>query len=208
MIKNMLDFAIPLMVLALTIPGCGGSEKQPEQVQQVTFVPVDSLLGERYAIPKTDKQFRPPIGFEAASDTILDMLRAQLARNLGDQKGVEMVQCYLDTIHTAGLMISTIEGINFGVDTTGFLERYRAKLHEIFNGRSIDEDNFWSSGVLIKRFFVTDSILVRVQLICLSDQGNAVELTYFTPREQYPDLVTLFESSIGSIELASQPKQR
>ena len=189
---------IPAVVFSV---GCDSPEKK-ESSQKKPFAAVDSLLGEVYQIPNTDKIFRPPVGFEAAADTVLEMLRAQLARNLGDQTGVEMVQCFLDTIHTAGLTVSTIEGINLGVDTTGFIERYRQKLYDIFGRENIGQNDYWVNDILVKNFIVSDAVIVRAQLLCLSETGNAVELTYFTPREQYPELVKLFESSMGSIEPA------
>ncbi len=188
---------IPAVVFSV---GCDSPEKK-ESSRTKPFVAVDSLLGEVYQIPNTDKSFRPPVGFEAAADTVLEMLRAQLARNLGDQTGVEMVECFLDTVHTAGLMVSTIKGINLGVDTTGFIERYRQKLYDIFGQGNVRQNDYWASDVLVKNFFVSDAVIVRAQLLCLSETGNAAELTYFTPREQYPELVKLFESSMGSLEL-------
>ena len=105
---------------------------------------------------------------------------------------------------TAGMMISTVEGINFKVDTTGFLDRYRQKLYQLFGQENISEDDFWTGGVLAKRFFVSGSVIVRIQLLCMSNDGNAVELIYFIPREQYPVLVDHFNASIGSIQLTDQ----
>jgi hypothetical protein len=201
--KLKLKVAITLMIIPAVVfsVSCDSPEKK-ESSRTKPFAAIDSLLGEVYQIPNTDKSFRPPVGFEAAADTVLEMLRAQLARNLGDQTGVEMVQCFLDTIHTAGLTVSTIEGINLGVDTTGFIERYRQKLYDIFGQENIRQNDYWVNNILVKSFFVSDAIIVRAQLLCLSETGNAVELTYFTPREQYQELVKLFESSMGSIEPA------
>lgn len=202
-----MTISLRLIIISIIIPavvfsvGCSSPEKKESSTTK-PFAAVDSLLGEVYQIPNTDKSFRPPIGFEAAADTVLEMLRAQLARNLGDQTGVEMVQCFLDTIHTAGLTVSTIEGINLGVDTTGFIERYRQKLYDIFGQENIGQNDYWVNNILVKNFIVSDAVIVRAQLLCLSETGNAIELTYFTPREQYPELIKLFESSMGSIEPA------
>jgi hypothetical protein len=193
--------AIIIILLACCFSGCGESNKQAQPVDTASLDYNDSLLGEIYNIPATHKSFRPPAGFYTASDTVLEMLQAQLAQNAGQQEGVEMVRCYLDTVHTAGLMISTIEGINFKVDTVGFLERYRGKLYDLFGEKNITEDNFWTGGVLAKRFFVGDSIIVRVQLLCFSNEGDAAEFIFFTPREQYPKLVDYFNASIASIGL-------
>lgn len=201
-----MKYILPFIVLIsiLTLLCCAQSEKQTGKGDEISLGSNDSLLGEIYNIPATSKSFRPPAGFYTASDTVLEMLRAQLAQNAGQQDGIEMVRCYLDTVHTAGLMISTIEGINFKVDTIGFLERYRGKLHELFGEKNITEDNFWTGGVLAKRFFVGDSIIVRVQLLCFSNEGDAAEFIFFTPREQYPELVDYFNASITSIGLTEQ----
>ncbi len=203
-----MTISLRLIIISIIIPavvfsvGCSSPEKKESSSRTKPFATIDSLLGDIYNIPNTDKSFRPPVGFEAAADTVLEMLRAQLARNLGDQTGVEMVQCFLDIIHTAALTVSTIEGINLAVDTTAFIERYRQKLYDIFGQENIGQNDYWVNNILVKNFIVSDAVIVRAQLLCLSETGNAIELTYFTPREQYPELIKLFESSMGSIELA------
>ena len=143
----------------------------------------------------------PPIGFEPAADSVWSMLKVRLSQGGGEAPGLHLVRCFLDTINSAGLMISVIDRLALSSDTTAFIARYRQSLVGLFGIGNVREGDYLVRNIHVKNFLVTDSVLVRFQLLCLSDTGSAVELTYFAARGQYPQLIKHFESSIGSLRL-------
>ena len=191
---------LPLVLIGMIGVGCSTREDSGE-VGPMSFEVVDSLLGPACAIAGSDIQVNPPIGFEPAADSIWSILKARLSQSGGEEQGLRLVRCFLDTINSAGLMISVIDRPALSSDTTAFVARYRQSLVDLFGIANVREGDYLVRDIHVKNFLVTDSVLVRFQLLCLSDTGSAVELTYFAARSHYPQLIKHFESSIGSLRL-------
>lgn len=190
-----------IVMLWLTGLGCSSSNDERASGDRLTFDVVDSLLGPVYEMASADKSFRPPIGFEPVSDSILEVLKTTMVESMGVESRMELRQCFLDSTHMAGVLAAEIEGLMLSSDTTAFLARYRQSLGNMWGQEGFREGEYWVKDVFVKNFLVTDSHNVHFQLICLSDSANAVQLNYFCPRQNYPELVKLFESSIGSLRL-------
>lgn len=184
--------------------GCGSSDRDKPTVDHLAFDVVDSLLGPVYEIESAGKSFRPPVGFEPAPDSILQMLKTTMIESIGLEPGVELRQCFLNPVYNAGVLVAEIDGLMLSSDTATFLSRYRQSLWETYGQESVREGEYGVERVFVKNFLITDSANVHFQLICLSDSTNAVELNYFCPRVYYTELVKLFESSIGSLKLKKQ----
>lgn len=183
----------------------GGCRKQNEEVAGRTpcpYVAVDSLLGAMYRIPGTDLQLRPPAGFNPAADSILMMLQARLEQGVGRDAGVQMVACFLDTIHMAGLMISVIEESAVRPDTGIFWGRYRESLYKLFSQERVREEGFWSGDVEIRTFLAKDENPARWQCICVGPSGDPVELTYFVNQSSLAELMERLQASTASVGLA------
>lgn len=191
---------LPLILIGMIGVGCSTREDSGE-VGRMSFDVVDSLLGPACDIAGSDIQVNPPIGFEPAADNVWLMLRVRLSQIDGENQGLHLVRCFLDTINSAGLMISVIDRPALSSDTAAFIARYRQSLVDLFGIANVREGDYLVRDIHVKNFLVTDSVLIRFQLLCLSDTGSAVELTYFATRSQYPQLIKHFESSIGSLRL-------
>ena len=191
---------IALILLYFVVIGCIDSG-EGSQADPPAFVVVDSLLAPPCEISEAGIMFNPPEGFVLAHDTILEMLKRNFANQPGVPKSVELVRFYLDTLNTAGLIVSIIEGMNLKVDTAYFMTNYRQFLFDMFGEETVEERNHRVNGIFVKEYFVNAETLVRFQLLCLSNEYNSVELTYFVPRNRYPDLVSRLKSSMGSLKL-------
>jgi hypothetical protein len=197
-----------LVILFLTIAslvsfGCGSSQ-DASSARRVTFDIVDSLLGQEYQIVGAGKSFCPPLGFLPVPDTVLAGMRVRLQESLGPRGGVELAQIFFDSAAQAGVMVSIMHGVTLTSDTGAFFARYRQSLHEMYRDDQVKEGEYWVEDVFVKNYLITDTNTVRFQLICCSDKDAAVELTYFAPSNQYPDLIKHFESSIGTIRLTQK----
>ncbi len=191
-----------LFVLILGGLISGGCRKQDADLTNrppCPYAAVDSLLGAMYRVPGTDLQVRPPAGFNPAADSILMMLQARLEQGIGPDAGVQMVACFLDTIHMAGLMISVIEESAVRPDTGIFWGRYRQSLYKLFSQERVREENFWSGDVEIKTFLAKDENPARWQCVCMGPSGDPVELTYFVNQNSVPALMEKLKASTASI---------
>ena len=101
--------------------------------------------------------------------------------------------------HIAGVMAAEIMELTLKSDTTAFFANYRQTIFDVRGQDNVREGEYWVNRVFVKNFLITDSINVHFQLICFTGEANAIELNYFCPRQFYPELVKLFESSIGSL---------
>jgi hypothetical protein len=201
-IKHLLLLAgVQLMAISL-MAGCGSSRK--ENTPQIKFAVVDSLLGPVFDVPNTGKSFKTPIGFVAMPDSQLKIFQAQIKQAVGDSEGIELQQFYVDSVAGAWLMISSIRGLNLSSDTVIFLDKYRKAVYEAFGQPNVKTEDYWIDDILAKTFLITDSLNVKLQLLCLSKDNNALELAYFTSRQAYQQLAKSFESSISSIKLTGQ----
>lgn len=190
---------------ALVVSSCGsGGGSDSDSANQLGFSVVDSLLGPPFTVARAGQQFSPPAGFVQASDSLLTVMRAQLQASLGQETGVELVGCFLDSALPLGLVVSVIDTLNLSADTGSYFHRYGGSLRAVFGENQVREGEYRVHDIFVKNFLVTDSINVRFQLLCLAKSGNAMELTYFAPRLLYPKYVRYFESSIGSLQLTKQ----
>ena len=194
---------IILMIVSVVSLGCGSSQ-DANSTRNMTFDIVDSLLGQEYRIVGTGKSFCPPLGFITVPDTVLAAMRSRLQKSLGSHGGVELAQIFFDSTAIAGVMVSIMRGLTLTSDTGTFFARYRQSLHEIHQDGQVKEGEYWIGDIFVKNYLITGTNTVRFQLICLSNKDASVELTYFAPSNQYPDLIKHFESSIGTIRLTQK----
>jgi len=184
--------------------GCGSGQDERASVEHLRFDVVDSLLGPAYEIKTAGKRLNLPLGFAPVPDSVLAALKTQLTSSIGPQGGIEMVGCFLDTLHAAGMLVSVVDGYTLSSDTVGFFGRYRQSLCGAYGGDQVREGEYWVKQIYVKNFLITDSVNVRFQLLCLSAESDAVELIYFAPRDLYPKVIKRFESSIGSLQLINR----
>ncbi|MDD4051238.1 MAG: hypothetical protein PHR28_04985 [candidate division Zixibacteria bacterium] len=193
-----------LLAGALVMNGCQGGGKPAAKSNAAPYAVVDSLLGSSYHIPGTGITLRVPIGFDPAADSILLMLQNRLAQGVGPEGGVRMVSCFLDTIHTAGLMVSVIEDPTVRQDTGAFFGRYRQSLYGYFGADKVRETEFMSDSVFLKIFSTPEETMVRVECLCLPVAGDLLELTYFMQKEWFALLEPRIQSSIGDISYSTR----
>jgi hypothetical protein len=186
------------------IAGCGSSKNDAAKAQQTKFEVIDSLLGPKFEIPNSGKSINPPVNFAALPDSILEGLKAQVKESVGDSEGIELQQFFIDEPRSAGLMISTIKGLNLSSDTTVFVGRYRKAVSEAFGLPNIKSDNYWIGDIYVLNFLIMDSVNVKYQLLCMSKTNDGVELQFFASQQLYPQLIKRFESSIGSMKLTKK----
>jgi hypothetical protein len=179
--------------------GCSG-QKKSKSGQNDPFSINDSLIGSEYKITGTGKSICPPINYAPAPDSVIKMLRASFEKGSGVIPGVTLVQCFLDTSHISGLLVTVIDSLNLGADTAKFMEWYRQSLVNLFGPQNVHESNALIGDISLKSFLAIDSLNFRYQFVCLTQTGNAVELNYFGPRIFYPTLMRSLESSVGSIK--------
>lgn len=203
-IKQHWIIGVVSVLIGLSSLSCSTSKEKDRTADQLAFDVVDSLLGAVYEIPSAAISFRPPVGFEPAPDSIISVLQTSLADKAGVGPGMVLRLAFLDTNHVAGVLAAEIRGLTLESDTTTFLANYRQTILDIHGPDDVREGDYWVDRVFVKNFLITDSINVHFQLICMTVGANALELNYFCPRQFYPDLVKLFESSIGSLKLASE----
>ena len=190
--------------ISLLFLSCTSYEDKDKTADQLAFDVVDSLLGPVYDIPSAKISFRPPIGFEPAPDSIFSVLQATLANQIGSASGMKLQLAFLDMKYAAGVLAAEIEGLTLKSDTAAFLDNYRRSILDLNGREGVREGEYWVDRVFVKNFLITDSLNVHFQLICLTGEAGAVELNYFCPRQFYPELIKLFESSIGSLKLISE----
>lgn len=192
------------MAGVMILSGCRGGGKPAGELNASPYAAVDSLLGISYHIPGTGVTVRMPIGFDPAADSILLMLQNRLAQGVGPGGGVTMVSCFLDTIHTAGVMTSVIDDPSVRQDTGAFFGRYRQSLYSYFGSEKVRESELMSDSVFLKVFSTPEEMLVRVECLCLPASGDLLELTYFVQKERFALMDPRIRSSIGSISYSTR----
>lgn len=192
-----------LLLLPLVVVRCSsGNDKAT--ARQLNFDVVDSLLGPVYEVKSAGKSFHPPIGFVPIPDSLFAILREKFTQEVGPEGTVDFIQFFFDQRHSAGLIVSTIRGLSLSGDTATFVENYRQSLVDIYGEDHVTAGDYWVDSIYVKNFLVTDSLHVRFQLLCLSLEGDALELQYVAPRAVYPGMIKLLESSIGTLKPMQQ----
>lgn len=189
-------------VVCGALAACGGGDS--ESADTLNFLVVDSLLGPAFVVPQAGKQINPPRNFAPVSDSILALLWDQLQAGLGPEAGLELVGCFLDPAHPAGLVVSVIDTVNLSIDTGGYFQGYGRSLRDSFRECDMREGEYRVHDIFVKNYLLADSVNIRFHLVCLSETGHALELMYFAPRAIYPQYIKCFESSIGSLRLINQ----
>jgi len=191
----------PLMIsAALTFWGCADRDEN-KTAENITFDVNPALLGDSYHEMETGLVIRIPVGFEYPVDTVFSMLKSSYEEIIGAGDAAELVQAYLDTVHTAGIMIARVDTLLFSSDSVGFIDFYRDSVYRMFGTPRIRESEFDVNNVHIYSFLVTDGVLIRSQMLCLTGSDYAVELTFFAPEVNYADLFDYWSSTVGSLRV-------
>jgi len=199
LVRNM-AYALLMVVPGVGCLGCGQRQEDSASADRLQFTVADSLLGPVCEIAGAGKGFRPPRGFERPPDSVLAFVRTRFAARAENQ-GKRLLDCFIDTAHGAGVLVSAIDGLSFSSDTLGYFAAYRRLMHVGTSPEPIREGEYWVESVYVKNFLIVDSLNVRFNLLCLSAGGKGAELVYFAPRAEYAKLVRCFESSIGSLRV-------
>lgn len=204
--KKKISIIAVAALLSITVGLCllDGCARQNEAKTPASgksgFAVDNALIGPLFNIAGTDKSIQPPVNFSPAPDTVLQMLQRNFEQGKGTAEGVRLVQCFMDTIHLSGLLVTTIEGLNLASDTIQFMNWYRQSLVDHYGAPNIHEGNSRVDDIVVRSFLASDSAGFRYQFLCISPLGNAVELNFFGPRNFYSQLARSFESSVGSIK--------
>ena len=188
-----------LLLLPLAV-GCYSSDKEPATARQLSFEVIDSLLEPVYNVESAWKSFRPPVGFVPVPDSLFAVLSEKFTQEVSSEQKVDLVQFFFDRRHRAGLIVSTVRDLNLTTDTAAFIGRYRQAILAEYGEDHVTAGDYWVDSIYVKNFLVTDSAQVRFQLLCLTLEGNALELQYVVPRAVYPKVLKSLESSIGSLK--------
>ena len=174
----------------------------------------DSLLSQPVVIERTGKSVRPPAGFIAVSDSLLEVLRGtglpgvpaepSLSREAGDQ--AELAAAFLDSSRQAGLAVFVRRGLSR--DDEAFATAYEAALRGEDAKAEIRSGDYIVNDIYVRNFLVSDAAVVRFHLLCFAEDGYPIELVYFSSRASYPKLVRAFESSIGTVQTAANGRER
>ncbi len=199
-----------VMAVCLTcaaLSGCDRSPPESEEVEELSFVVIDSLLGPELVIEEANKALRPPEGFRAVPDSLLTALRERGLAALQDQlagpsrstSDVELLSALLDSAHQAGLVVSVLRGI--ASDDEEYAESYEDVLRDVSGSAEVCSGDYVVNDVHVRNFLVSDASLIRFHLLCFSEGDESLELVYFASRSSYPNLVRAFESSIGTVRV-------
>jgi len=192
-----------MLMSACIVGGCGSSEES-SSAQPMMFDVVDSLLGKECMIAESGIRFSLPVGFAIAEDSIMDMLRDEIARHMGGDKRIKTIACYIDTANRAGILIANLDGVDVRSDTGDFVDRYRNSLQDIFGESQVREGSYLVNGVYVRNFLVSHGGMIRFQLLCQADSTGAAELVYLASQATYPYLIKRFESSMGTLSRLKQ----
>ena len=199
--KIRIPIILELLLLFIFFSACDSSDNNEPITEKLSFKVVDSLLGPVYEVETVGKSFRPPAGFKPIPDSLLKTFQDELVSVTKENQRVDLLQFFFDQAHQAGLIVSVIRDLQLTGDTAAFIGNYRSSLIEFYGESNVRTGDYWIDSIYVKNFLITDSVNVKFQLICLSSQGDALELQYFAPHIFYADLVRSFESSIGTIRL-------
>lgn len=192
---------IVLLVLGILplVSSCDRSTPGPPPPRSYTVI--DSVLGTEYDVAEVGISFQPPRGYEIAADTIMELLQRRFQEGRGLAGRARLVQCFLDTIHISGLLVTVLDSVGLDFDTTLFLAHYRTSVHGVFRGASVNEWNVPGEWIVRKNFLTADSLNFRYQVLCLLHSNSSLELNYFGPRMHYDALSAALESSAGTIRI-------
>lgn len=194
------QISLLIVLVALIIGGCNQSKQIEEADVVLQLSVIDSLLGSEYVVEPCQKSFRPPIQFQSASDSILELIRYNMHLNAETEKTLTLNNCFLDQDNHAGLLVTIVNGLTLQSDTAEFMAEYRQSFYDLFGWTNVNEKDLWVEDIFIKSFTIADSQTVHLKLLCLSQTGSALELNYFCPLDLYPHLSKRFESSAASIK--------
>ncbi len=195
--KLLIQLLICAMLFALIV-SCE-QENTPEPDTSY-FVHKPELLGEGVELFDCDKWLRVPKGYSPAPDSVLELLQATFAAIKEKMFESTMTHCFLDTINQSGLLITRLHNFHLGPDTIEFLSNYRGILQNRYGSGGIIEGEEFIDSVFVKYFAVTDRSIARVQVLCLTGKGDAVELNYFIPDSMYGRKLPMIKSSVSTIK--------
>lgn len=191
--------SLTILTLALFLVSACSQSEQAKSDDDRQFTVVDSLLGERFDIVPAGISVKPPVGWSAIPDSIREQMSMALVASSPAEGTLRLQNLFLDTLNASGLMICTVEGMSIAGDTGSYLANLRNSLVDHYGQDSIKTDEFHKAGILIKQMTITDAASIQFELVCFLGEHDAVEILYYMPRENYPDLAARLESSIGSI---------
>lgn len=194
--------AISIVALILLLASCRDSVPQKAE-SQFRYEVIDSLLSAEYRIEQAELTMRPPRGYEGAADTIMELLQRRFTQGRGMNGKADLVQCFLDTIHISGLLVTVLDSVGLNSDTGVFLRHYRQTIHNLFGAGNVREWDVSTDGLVRKNFLGADSLNFRYQVLCLSQSTKGVELNYFGPRMHYEALAKSLESSAGTVQIST-----
>lgn len=193
-------FIFYLFTLCLSgITGCEQSA-QSETRQLLPFSQVDSLIGENFSISGTGKTINPPKGFVQPNDSIVNVIRQTMISEQGYGEGLTLVNCFLDTVNQAGLLITKIDNTNLAGDTAIFINNYRETLNGLYGAENITEASGWIGSIFVKNFVTSDGNIARFYALCFDTSDAALELNYFLPESQLASIIESVHSSVASIK--------
>lgn len=199
--RGFVFLAIILMIYTWPISGCGQSRNDISNREQMKFDVIDSLLGKPYEFTDAGISIRPPAAFQILPDSMLTALREKFEGVLKDSGAVELSRMFIDRHTGAGMMIFTIRDLNLSSDTVAFVKKYKEALIDIYGSPNVVSGDYWIKEIFVKNYMITDSLNVRIQLLCRSQLNYGLEIQYYVSRDIYPKLIKTFESSIGSLKV-------
>ena len=194
--NKILKQTIFLALLLTVLVGCSSKDKT-ETDDQMQFSVVDSLLGEAIQLEESGLMMSVPAGFTQIPDSIRKIAQ-QTTKFLSDDS-TGTVKVYVNQSHGSGLVISLLPELDLNSDTGKFLTDYYEALVEMHGDEGIKFGDYWINDVLVKNFLITDSQSVMFDLICLTQNRNAMHVQFLVPNKYYTDMIKTLESSIGSI---------
>ncbi|MFH1374561.1 MAG: hypothetical protein ABII79_12275 [bacterium] len=189
-----------LLLLLPLIVGCHSSGSDQSTAQQLSFDVVDSLLGPICEVATARKSFHPPVDFVPIPDSLFEILHTRFTQEVSPEGMIEFIRFFFDEQHSSGLIVSTVDGLNLTADTSIFIDKYRQAVLAEYGNDNVRVGDYWVDSIYVKNFIITDSVHVRFQLLCLSSEGDALELQYVVPRAVYATMIKSLESSIGTLK--------
>jgi len=192
------------LLLLLIFYNCCSDGNNDVKAEKLSFEVNDSLLGPAFEVQAANKLLCPPSGFASIPDSLLQIFIKQQAIQVKEFASIELVGIFFDSLHNSGLMVSVFNDLYLGSDTTAIIEKYRKSLEEFYGADKVKTGDFLINDIYVKNFLITDSLYIRFQLLCLSENDQAMELHYFILNKHYQELLKALESSIGTIQLIEQ----
>jgi len=191
-------------LLLLMFYNCGSNGNDNAKAEKLSFEVNDSLLGPAFEVQAANKLLYPPSGFASIPDSLLQIFIKQQTILAKEFANIELVGMFFDSLYNSGLMVSVFNDLYLGSDTTVIIEKYRNSLEEFYGADQVKTGDFLINDIYVKNFLITDSLYIRFQLLCLSENDQAMELHYFILKKHYQQLLKAIESSMGTIQLIEQ----